>query len=99
VGRLFPISTWECFWKTGAFRKSRVAHGGGGVLGRCLPYDVSIESFEETDTARRRGVSQAWAPGGDTEWVDDAGRVVVIRDTTGCPRQKCATGRPYQVGA
>jgi hypothetical protein len=48
------------------------------VSGRCLPYDVSIESFEETDTARRRGVSQAWATRGWHELVGDAGRVVVI---------------------
>jgi hypothetical protein len=63
-GTPLPDQHLECFWKTGAFRESRVAHGGGGVSGRCLPYDVSIESFEETDTARRRGVRQAWATGG-----------------------------------
>ena len=39
--------------KSGVFRESRVAHGGSGrVSGRCLPCDVSAESFEETDTAR-----------------------------------------------
>ena len=54
MGRLCPIRTWECLWKTGAFRESQILHGGGGggVPGRCLPYDVSAESFEETDTAR-----------------------------------------------
>lgn len=39
--------------KSGVFRESQVAHGGSGrVSGRCLPCDVSAESFEETDTAR-----------------------------------------------
>jgi hypothetical protein len=35
------------------FLESQVVHGvSGRVSGRCLPYDVSAESFEETDTAR-----------------------------------------------
>ncbi len=40
--------------KSGVFRESRVAHGGSGrVSGRCLPCDMSVESFEKTDTARK----------------------------------------------
>jgi hypothetical protein len=48
--------------KSGASGESRVAHGGSGrVLGRCLPYDMSAESFEETDTARTPRIRQeAW---------------------------------------
>jgi hypothetical protein len=71
-GRLPRPSAWECLMKSGVFRESRIAHGGSGrVSGRCLPYDVSAESFEETDTARnphsRAGVATRSCVG--TEWV------------------------------
>jgi hypothetical protein len=67
--------------KSGVFRGISVAHGGSGrVSGRCLPYDVSVESFEETDTARnpafdrRRGRKElCWDRMGATELVGDVG--------------------------
>ncbi|MGB9137077.1 MAG: hypothetical protein WCB73_07605 [Pseudonocardiaceae bacterium] len=50
------------------------------MSGRCLPYDVSVESFEETDTARnpafdrRRGRKElCWDRMGATELVGDVG--------------------------
>jgi hypothetical protein len=42
------------------------------VPGRCLPYEVSAESFEETDTARKPWLQiQGWAISSDaaTGWL------------------------------
>jgi hypothetical protein len=51
--------------KSGVFRDLGLPTAGSGrVPGRCLPYDVSVESFEETDTARNSRIrEEAWPQG------------------------------------
>jgi hypothetical protein len=55
----------ECLMKSGVFRDLGLPTvGSGRVPGRCLPCDVSVESFEETDTARNSRIrEEAWPQG------------------------------------
>jgi hypothetical protein len=56
VGGLCPTSTWECFWKTGAFPgiSGCSRRQWWGVGPDVFPTTVIVESFEETDTVRQR---------------------------------------------
>src|SRR3954451_23077478 len=78
VGRLCPMSTWECFWKTGAFRESRVAHGGGGCRADVFPTTCPSSPSRRPTRPDAVVLVRHGPQGGGIELVGDTGRVVVI---------------------